>query len=145
MTLHGKNINHADDDNQAASKNKYKILLVEDNPINIKVAQVTLKDLGYTDVIVASTGQQALDFISLSYDLILLDIGLPDISGYELCKKIREKMQGTYIPIIAWTAHGDDQKDEWLAAGIDGYMSKPMDAKDIEKMLMRWLPAKEEA
>lgn len=142
MTLHGKNIDQAASDNQGLTKNKYKILLVEDNPINIKVAQVILNDLGYNDVVVATTGQEALKQFSLSVDLILLDIGLPDMDGYEVCRRIREISQGTHLPIIAWTAHGDDKKEEYLSAGIDAFMTKPVDENDIEKMLMRWLQSK---
>jgi two-component system aerobic respiration control sensor histidine kinase ArcB len=122
------------------NNNKYKILLIEDNPINIKVAQVILNDLGYNDIIVATTGQEALNHFSLSIDLILLDIGLPDMDGFEVCKKIRQILKGTYLPIIAWTAHGDDKKEESLSIGIDAFITKPVDTKEIEKMLTRWLP-----
>jgi CheY-like chemotaxis protein len=124
---------------------KYKILVIEDNSINIKVAQVILTDLGYNDIVVATTGQEALKQFSLSVDLILLDIGLPDMDGYEVCRKIREILQGAYLPIIAWTAHGEEKKNECLAAGIDAFMTKPVDEEDIERMLKRWLPTKQEA
>ena len=105
-----------------------KILLVEDNLINQKITHLTLKPLVAT-IDTASNGKEALDkFGTASYDLILMDIQMPIISGLVAAEKIRalEASTNTHIPIIAITANamlGD--KEKCISAGIDDYISKP--------------------
>jgi CheY-like chemotaxis protein len=105
-----------------------KILLVEDNLINQKITHLTLKPLVAT-IETASNGKEALDkFGTASYDLILMDIQMPIMSGLIAAEKIRalEASTNTHIPIIAITANamlGD--KEKCISAGIDDYISKP--------------------
>ena len=105
-----------------------KILLVEDNLINQKITHLTLKPLVAT-IDTASNGKEALDkFGTASYDLILMDIQMPIMSGLIAAEKIRalEASTNTHIPIIAITANamlGD--KEKCISAGIDDYISKP--------------------
>ena len=105
-----------------------KILLVEDNLINQKITHLTLKPLVAT-IDTASNGKEALDkFGTASYDLILMDIQMPIMSGLVAAEKIRalEASTNTHIPIIAITANamlGD--KEKCISAGIDDYISKP--------------------
>jgi len=105
-----------------------KILLVEDNLINQKITLLTLKPL-VNSIDTASNGKEALDkFGTANYDLILMDIQMPVMSGLTAAEKIRalESSTNTHIPIIAITANamlGD--KEKCISAGIDDYISKP--------------------
>lgn len=106
---------------------KPHILLVDDNLINIKVTSLLLKEYGYNHIDVAINGQQALDLFQNDFDIILLDIGLPDISGLDVCHIMRERLNGKKLPIIVLTAHGDLIKQECLDAGADAFLAKPID------------------
>ena len=115
-----------------------KILLVEDNLINQKITLLTLKPLVHS-IDTASNGKEALDrFGTTSFDLILMDIQMPVMSGLVAAEKIRalESTTSSHIPIIAITANamiGD--KEKCLSAGIDDYISKPFQpAALIEKI-----------
>ncbi len=105
-----------------------KILLVEDNLINQKITLLTLKPLVYS-IDTASNGKEALDrFGTNNFDLILMDIQMPVMSGLVAAEKIRalESSTNSHVPIIAITANamiGD--KEKCLSAGIDDYISKP--------------------
>lgn len=107
-----------------------KILLVEDEPKVVEFIKKGLEEQGY-EVDVAFDGQlgerQALKG---SYDIILLDVILPFVNGYELCKKIREKNQN--VPIIMLTALGTtDDKVEGFDSGADDYLVKPFEFKEL--------------
>ena len=115
-----------------------KILLVEDNLINQKITLLTLKPLVYS-IDTASNGKEALDrFGTTNFDLILMDIQMPVMSGLVAAEKIRalEATTKSHVPIIAITANamiGD--KEKCLSAGIDDYISKPFQpAALIEKI-----------
>jgi two-component system, sensor histidine kinase and response regulator len=117
------------------------ILLAEDNPVNQKVACRILEKLGYR-VDVAADGQAAFNAWQTGrYDLILMDCQMPVMDGYETTKKIRsEELPGKRIPIIALTAHAMKGADhECLTAGMDDYLSKPIDREKLQKSLIRWL------
>ena len=104
------------------------ILLVEDNTINQKITLLTLKSL-VNNIDTATNGKEALDkFGTSSYDLILMDIQMPVMSGLVAAEKIRalESSTNSHVPIIAITANamlGD--KERCLSAGMDDYISKP--------------------
>ncbi len=120
------------------SEEKYsrtlRILLAEDNIINQRLAQVLLKKLGHT-VTVANDGREAVDlFEAEAFDLVLMDVQMPRMDGFEATAMIRakEKQTGRHIPIVALTAHamtGDEQR--CLAAGMDGYLTKPIQQKAL--------------
>jgi len=117
------------------------ILLAEDNPVNQKVACRILEKLGYR-VDVAADGQAAFDaWQSGRYHLILMDCQMPVMDGYETTRKIREQESGgKHIPIIALTAHAMKGADnECRAAGMDDYLSKPIDREQLQEALNRWL------
>ncbi len=128
-----------------------RILLVEDNPINQKVAINFLDKLGLK-ANVALNGAEALKLYErFSYDLILMDCQMPVMDGYEATRKIRkmEKNGKKHIPIIAMTAHsmpGDMEK--CINAGMDDYIAKPFDPETFNTIIDKWLeklnePAKE--
>jgi PAS domain S-box-containing protein len=110
-----------------------RILLAEDNKVNQFLASRLLERLGHTVVVVAS-GREALAALDEpgtgEFDLILMDVQMPDMDGLEATAIIRarEKASGTHLPIIAVTAHAmKDDEARCLAAGMDGYTSKPID------------------
>jgi CheY-like chemotaxis protein len=110
-----------------------QILLVEDNRINQKVAQNLLKKLGYTIEIVEN-GQLALDRLEqLTFDVILMDIQMPVMDGVEATKRIRNDFPPEAQPyIIAVTAHAlEGDREHYLAAGMDDYISKPIKTEKL--------------
>jgi two-component system, cell cycle response regulator DivK len=117
-----------------------RILVVEDNPMNLKLFQDVLTAYGY-EVMAAETGQAALDIVrDLLPDLVILDIQLPDISGLDIARKFKDDDRLKTIPIVAVTSFamaGDEEKA--LAMGCDAYITKPISiasfAAEIEKML----------
>lgn len=111
-----------------------KILVVEDAAINQKIILFALSDTGY-HVDVAVNGQQALDMCKHGYDLILLDIGLPDINGIEVCRQIRTQENSSRLPIIAVTSQGDSIKEECFAVGIDEVIKKPYSFEDLKDVI----------
>ena len=119
------------------TRGRLNILLAEDNLINQKVAVRLLEKRGHT-VVVAETGQQALGMLALPdlqpFDLVLMDVQMPEMDGLQTTAAIRERemISGKHIPIIAMTAHamvGD--KERCLAAGMDGYTSKPLQIQEL--------------
>jgi PAS domain S-box-containing protein len=117
------------------------ILLAEDNAVNQKVACRILEKFGYR-VDVAGDGQAAFTAWQTGrYDLILMDCQMPVMDGYETTRKIREhEPPDTHIPIIALTAHAMKGADnECRAAGMDDYLSKPIDRSQLQHCLNRWL------
>jgi len=112
--------------------NSLSVLLAEDNPVNQKLAVTILNRRGY-HVTVAGNGQEALDALEQDdFDLILMDMQMPVMDGLEACQRIRGLQQHGLLramPIIAMTANAmSGDRERYLAAGMDGYISKPIDA-----------------
>lgn len=123
------------------NRKNIKILLAEDNLINQKVAIRTLTSAGY-QVDAVMNGEQAVKaHLENDYNLILMDVQMPDVDGYEATKQIRAMREPkNKIPIIAITAHaliGD--RERCLEAGMDEYVAKPMVASEIIKMIDHFL------
>ena len=127
---------------------RFKILLAEDNLVNQKVAVRFLEKRGHA-VVLAESGKEALDaWRKQAFDLILMDVQMPEMDGFEATSRIREQEKSTskHIPIIALTAHamvGD--RERCLAAGMDDYVSKPINADDLFAAIERLLPAAAQA
>jgi CheY-like chemotaxis protein len=122
-------------------KQRMHILLAEDNVVNQKVVLSMLGKLGYK-VQAVSDGKEVLECLALrSYDLILMDIQMPEMDGYETTRTIREsQVLDSQIPIIALTANamkGDDEK--CLEVGMDDYLAKPINAKLLQEKISRWI------
>jgi PAS domain S-box-containing protein len=110
-----------------------RILLVEDNPANQKLALYILQDQGHT-VDVAGDGREAICLTEKNrYDVILMDVQMPGMNGLEATAAIRQREEvGSRVPIIAMTAHAmKGDRERCLAAGMDGYLSKPVNAQNM--------------
>ncbi len=111
-----------------------KILLVEDKPMNQKLATILLEKKGW-NVTTAINGREALDLLGTeSFDLVLMDIQMPEMDGLEATQHIRarEAEAGEHIPIIAMTAHAmEGDREKFMEAGMDGYVSKPINPEDL--------------
>ncbi|APZ45123.1 response regulator [Polaribacter reichenbachii] len=106
-----------------------KVLVVDDNIMNRMVVNVILIDFGVI-VSEASDGEQAVNFLkNNAYDLILMDLKMPNLNGFQATEIIRKKMELT-TPIIALTANSlDDEREECLELGMNYYLTKPFDRK----------------
>lgn len=116
---------------------KGRILLVEDTDIIRKVNSVFLAKAGY-QVDAAIDGKSALDHLQNYYDLILLDVGLPDINGIEVCKIIRKHPKHKNTKIIFLTAYGDEIKSRCINAGGDAFAVKPLSMEKLGKLVSRF-------
>jgi len=122
------------------------ILYIEDNPDNMMLVKRALESRGYK-LMEAFTGIAGVGSAEANdVDLILLDINLPDIDGYEVAKRLRssDKHNLAYVPIIAITANalkGDAEKA--LSAGCDVYMSKPINIRELWARVEAFVPAPE--
>ena len=115
-----------------------KVLLAEDNPVNQLVATTMLENMGCR-VTPAQDGRSALArYMGESFDLILLDLHMPDLEGREVAAKIREieAERGTHVPIIALTADAmPGTKESCLQAGMDDYLTKPFTLEELNEKL----------
>ena len=119
---------------------KEKILVVEDNPMNLELIKFLLEDQERT-IYEATNGQEALNQVkSNRFGLILMDIQLPGMDGLTATKMIREDPQNKDIPIIALTSYamkGDEERAK--EAGCNGYITKPIDTEEFLKEVARFL------
>ncbi len=118
------------------------ILVVEDNPVNQAVAQGMLVRRGYS-VEIAQDGLEAVEAVFNGHHAaVLMDCQMPGMDGYEATAEIRRRQgAGAHIPIIAMTAHSmKGDRERCLAAGMDDYLSKPLDGKTLDAALARWVP-----
>jgi two-component system sensor histidine kinase/response regulator len=115
-----------------------RVLLAEDNAVNQMLAVRLLEKRGCT-VVVASNGREAAAALEgETFDLVLMDVQMPEMDGLEATALIRgrERATGTHIPIIAMTAHAmKGDREQCLAAGMDGYLAKPMQAQELFEVL----------
>ncbi|MBO6854131.1 MAG: response regulator [Marivivens sp.] len=118
-----------------------RILLVEDNEMNRDMLSRRLKKRGY-DVDIAIDGQQGVDMAASGPDLILLDMSLPVLDGWDAAKALKGNQATKHIPIIALTAHamaGDREKA--LEVGCDDYDTKPVELARLLDKITHWLEA----
>jgi signal transduction histidine kinase/CheY-like chemotaxis protein len=123
-------------DGTLAAKHPLRILLAEDNAVNQQVALLMLSLLGYS-VDLAADGQGALHSVEeAEYDLILMDIQMPNMNGIDAARIIREKLGAKCPSIVALTAEAlEGDKQRFLALGFDGYLSKPLQTQSLQNAL----------
>jgi PAS domain S-box-containing protein len=120
-----------------------QILLAEDNPVNQRLALRLLEKQGHT-ITVANNGLEALMALEQHpFDLVLMDVQMPELDGFAATAAIREKERktGAHIPIIAMTAHAmKGDRERCLAAGMDSYVAKPIQAQELKAAIESWAP-----
>jgi class 3 adenylate cyclase len=107
------------------------ILVVDDLPQNVRLLDAVLSPQGFR-VTTASSGKEALDVLSKEHpDLVLLDILMPGIDGYEVCRRIREDPGTAFLPVIMITASGGEDKIRAIESGADDFVHKPFDQAEL--------------
>ncbi len=123
-----------------------KILIVEDNEDSRELVVKVLRNKGY-EMVEAADGEEAVEkAVAEKPDLILLDISLPKLDGYEVAKRLKSLEEFQEIPIVAFTAHamkGDREKA--IIAGFEGYISKPVDIRDLPVQVKSFIRGKRES
>jgi len=117
-----------------------KVLVVEDNDMNMQLVEFLLEEEGF-EIVKATSGEEALQSVAETVpDLILMDIHLPGMDGLSVVREMKNDPRTKRVPILALTAHamrGD--RDRFLDAGCDGYISKPIDVKTFVPAIQSYL------
>jgi signal transduction histidine kinase/CheY-like chemotaxis protein len=115
-----------------------RVLVAEDNPVNQRVAQAVLEQRGHIPVL-AANGREAVAALEReAFDIVLMDIQMPEMDGFQATAEIRarEEATGTHIPILAMTAHAlQGDRERCLAAGMDGYIAKPIRTDELIELV----------
>jgi CheY-like chemotaxis protein len=117
-----------------------RILLAEDEPINREVALELLRDVGMT-ACVAEDGREAVEYLERQvFDLVLMDMQMPNLDGLGATAKIRQLPNGLLVPIVAMTANAfSEDRQRCLAAGMNDFLTKPVDPDVLFATLLKWL------
>jgi len=114
-----------------------KVLMIEDERICQIIQRRLLEDFG-CDVTIAQTGEQGLAMYNESFDLVILDINLPGISGLVVSQAIRSIPQGRNVPIIGLSSEADGRREECILAGYNEVMAKPADVQELKTLLQMY-------
>ncbi len=125
-----------------------RVLVAEDNPINQRVAQELLQEIGLS-VIVVSNGNECIEYLegleNEEVALIFMDIQMPELNGFETARKIRSIPNMEDIPIVAMTAYAtNEDRAEIFTAGMNDHLAKPIEVKEMIQVLKKWLPLSKE-
>ncbi|MFA6055004.1 MAG: response regulator [Thermodesulfovibrionales bacterium] len=123
-----------------------KILIVEDNEDNRELAVKVLRNKGF-ETVTAVDGEEAIEkAVSEKPDLILLDISLPKLDGYEVAKRLKNMEEFKDIPIVAFTAHAmTGDREKVIVAGFEGYISKPINIREFPDQVKLYIRGKRES
>ena len=118
-----------------------RILIVEDNPQNMKLLEMVLRAKNYT-LLKATDGEEALDMAMRERpDLIIMDIQLPKMNGLEVTRKLRETPAFSHTPIIGITAYAmKGDREKVIESGCDAYLSKPINTRELPEVIAQMLP-----
>ena len=119
-----------------------RVLVVEDNAVNQRLATRLLEKRGHRVTVKANGREAVAALANQSFDLVLMDVQMPEMDGFEATAVIREKEKhtGSHMPIVALTAHAmKGDKDRCLAAGMDGYLAKPIRSQELDELLEAYL------
>jgi len=107
------------------------VLAVDDQPANLRLLEAVLTPRGY-DVRTATSGTDALETLATGdVDLVLLDIVMPGMDGYQVCRAIRADKRLGFLPVVMITASGDQERVRALEAGADDFVAKPFDKAEL--------------
>jgi signal transduction histidine kinase/DNA-binding response OmpR family regulator len=127
---------------RVAPKNQRRVLVADDNAVNREVCSELLLDLGYSVDTVVDGREVLRATAEKNYDAILMDCQMPEMNGYDATRELRQRERGKRTPIIALTAHAmAGERERVLAAGMDDYLSKPIDVAGLAAVLKRWIEA----
>jgi CheY-like chemotaxis protein len=118
-----------------------KILVIEDDPISAATLESLLRDVGFSNITITSSGKEAIKLFSKNHDLIFCDINLPDINGLELTRHFRKNFPKKDTPIICCSTDIEKHRRECIEAGMDDFLSKPLSPDQLQEILECWLPA----
>src|SRR3954469_531375 len=123
-----------------SSVTKHRLLLVDGDPKSLRVLDVSLKKAGF-QVITATTGLEALSALESAPDLIISDTHMPELDGFELCRRIKQRPEWAKIPFIFLSSRKSiEEKIRGLELGVEDYLTKPIYIKEITtrvKMLLQ--------
>jgi adenylate cyclase len=105
------------------------VLVVDDVPQNLRLLQAVLEPRGYA-VVTAASGEEALERLE-GVDLVLLDIVMPGLDGYEVCRRLRAHPNTSFLPVVMVTASGEQEKRRAIEAGADDFVTKPFDHDEL--------------
>src|SRR5512147_1761937 len=107
------------------------VLAVDDQPANLRLLDAVLAPRGHR-VITASSGAEALASLETEdIDLVLLDVVMPEMDGYEVCRRIRSNPSTEFLPVVMITASGSEQRLNALLSGADDFITKPFDQSEL--------------
>ena len=115
----------------------HRVLIIDDNAVNRRMAQVMFQKLGWQAETLDS-GDRALQHLAAHhYDLVLLDISMPGMTGLEVCQRIRAERELMALRVIAYTAHGLlEEQQRFLAGGFDDVLLKPISFQAVQELIM---------
>jgi CheY-like chemotaxis protein len=117
-----------------------KILIIDDDPITTAVLDSLLRELGFVDITIASTGKEAIKLFSQDYDFIFMDINLPDSNGIDLTRHYRTVSPKKDTPIVCCSTEIKKFRRQCIEAGMDDFVSKPILPDQLQEILVCWLP-----
>jgi CheY-like chemotaxis protein len=118
-----------------------RVLIIDDNAVNRRMAQVVFQKLGWEAETVDSGERALLHLAAHRYDLVLLDISMPGMNGLEVCQRIRADRALRALRVIAYTAHVlPEQQQHFLASGFDDVLLKPISFRAVQEMLISQTP-----
>jgi CheY-like chemotaxis protein/HPt (histidine-containing phosphotransfer) domain-containing protein len=133
-------------DTTMASKHPLKILVADDNPVNQKVGVSLLQKLGYKPDLVSNGLEVLASLEKQHYDLLFLDVQMPEMDGYEAARQIRQRWRDSQRPIVIAMTGGalSGDREKCLASGMDDYLAKPLRIFELQEILRRWSHLKSE-
>ncbi len=119
-----------------------RVLVVEDNAVNQYVTRTLLEEMGLRVTIAGNGGEAVKAVAEHEYDVVLMDLQMPEMDGYEATRLIRQDHSAGKLPVLAMTAHVmAEERQKCLETGMNDHISKPVDPKKLRAMLAKWLPS----
>jgi CheY-like chemotaxis protein len=119
----------------------HRVLIIDDNAVNRRMAQVVFQKLGWEAETVDSGERALLHLAAHRYDLVLLDISMPGMNGLEVCQRIRVDRALAGLRVIAYTAHVlPEEQQRFLASGFDDVLAKPTSSRAVQELLLAQTP-----